>query len=658
MPQAYIPHVSTETRSGSASSGLSIQAFFWGSVLSLAACLGALHSTFINASWMALNISVPIAFFAFFLFVGLLNPLLGRVYPRLRLGRPELGVVFIMAMMGATVPTEGYVEHLLPKIASVYYYATPENEWAELIHPHLPGWLVPQDGLAVRHFFEGLPAGESIPWGAWLGPLFFWGVFFLVLCFVMMCMMVILRSQWMDHERLVYPLVKLPLELVSGGGGWGVGTLFRDWLLWLGFSLPFVLLSLTALHSYYDFIPEIELNTSFPVFRNLVSLRIALSFMTLGFSYFVNLQVLLGIWVFFLLVTAQQGVFNILGIAMTERLTGYSSSNAIAAHEGMGALIAFVLFGLWTARGHLRAVGRKAFLGDAQVDDSTEMLSYRTAVFGTVLGLALLGVWLTLSGLPGWLVPWFLFVVFVLFVGLSRFVAEAGLATIRAPIYPQAFMTSNVGATALGSEGLVALGLTYGWILKVRLFAMAACANALKLDGELHGGSSGRRRLFWAMGLALVVGLVGSNWFLLKRAYAYGGINLNQYFFLSSQNPYRDVAGWIVNPTSVNWEGWFYVLAGGGIMVLLLAARHYFLWWPLHPIGFPIATTWVTNQIWVSVFLVWLLKTILLKYGGSRLYQRIQPFFLGLILGNISAGGIWFLIDGFTGMQGNILVYF
>ena len=93
-------------------------------------------------------------------------------------------------------------------------------------------------------------------------------------------------------------------------------------------------------------------------------------------------------------------------------------------------------------------------------------------------------------------------------------------------------------------------------------------------------------------------------------------------------------------------------------MVLLLAARHYFLWWPLHPIGFPIATTWVTNQIWVSVFLVWLLKTILLKYGGSRLYQRIQPFFLGLILGNISAGGIWFLIDGFTGMQGNILVYF
>jgi hypothetical protein len=33
-----------------------------------------------------------------------------------------LGVVFIMVMMAATVPTEGFVEHLLPKVVSVFYY--------------------------------------------------------------------------------------------------------------------------------------------------------------------------------------------------------------------------------------------------------------------------------------------------------------------------------------------------------------------------------------------------------------------------------------------------------------------------------------------------------------------------------------------------------
>ena len=343
---------------------------------------------------------------------------------------------------------------------------------------------------------------------------------------------------------------------------------------------------------------------------------------------------------------------------MTERLTGYSTSAAIPAHEGMGALIAFVLFSLWVARDHLRAVCRKAFRGDPTVDDSTEMLSYRTAVFGILVGMAVLGVWLERSGLPGWLVFWFLFVAFVLFVGLTRFVAEAGLATIRAPIYPQPLMTSTVGTTAIGSEGLVALGMTYGWILKVRIFAMAACANVLKIDGELHGGGLNRRRLFWALALSLVISLLASNWFLLHQAYTYGGINLNQYFFVRAQNPFGDVAGWIDNPTTVNWEGWFYMLVGAIVMVGLMVARHFLLWWPLHPVGFPIATTAVASQIWLSIFLVWALKNVVLKYGGPSLYQRLQPFFLGLILGNVTAGGLWFAIDGITGMQGNILVYY
>ncbi|MDP6176086.1 MAG: hypothetical protein QGF09_18150, partial [Rhodospirillales bacterium] len=253
--------------------------------------------------------------------------------------------------------------------------------------------------------------------------------------------------------------------MIEEGSGGLVRPFFRRPLMWLGFSIPFVILSLNALHSYYNFIPEIALETSVPLFRNTLVMPISLSFMTLGFSYFVNLQVLLGIWVFFLLIAMHRGVFNVLGIAMTERLTGYATSEAIPAHEGMGAMIAFVLFSLWVARGHLRAVARKAFVGDGEVDDADEILSYRTAVFGMIIGLVGVGVWLTLSGFPGWLAPWFLFIAFVLFVGLSRFVAEAGLATIRAPIYPQPLMTSNVGTTAIGSEGLVALGMTYPWIL-------------------------------------------------------------------------------------------------------------------------------------------------------------------------------------------------
>ena len=638
--------------------GLTVRSILVGCVLTVAVSVGALYSTSINASWMALNVSVPIAVFVFFLFAGFVNVLLGLVHRRMVMSRRELAVVYIMLMMAATVPTEGFVEHAIPRIVSVFYYATPENGWAENIHPHVVDWIAPRDPEAVRYFFEGLPVGEAIPWAVWIRPLFSWIVFFLVLCFAMICTMVILRKQWVENERLVYPLVKLPLDMIgTGQHSSALGPFFKSPLMWTGFSIPFAVLSINALHSYYYFVPAVEMGTSLTLSESL-HLPMAISFMTMGFSYFVNLQVLAGIWVFFLLSVLQKGAFDIIGIAMHGRVTGFATSDAIPAHEGMGAMIIFVIFTLWIARGHLQDVCRKAFLGDPLVDDSSELLSYRTAVLGVLMGLLLIGIWLEMSGLPGRIVPWFLFVVFVLFIGLTRFVVEAGLATIRAPLYAQPFITSSVGTSALGADGLVALGLTYPWILKVRIFAMPACANALKIAAELQiGGYKGR--LFAALVVALLTSLAVSTWFLLEQAYTYGGINLNQYFFgFTAEAAFRDVADWMSNPTGINWEGWSYVLIGGGVMGSLLAARHYWLWWPLHPIGFPIATTWVAAQIWWTVFLVWLVKSLVLRYGGVSLYSKAQPFFLGLVLGNVSAGGVWFLVDGLTGMQGNVLVYF
>ena len=52
----------------------------------------------------------------------------------------------------------------------------------------------------------------------------------------------------------------------------------------------------------------------------------------------------------------------------------------ILAHQNIGAMIVFVLFGLWMGRSHLRAVVCKAFRGDASVQDADEVMSYRTAV--------------------------------------------------------------------------------------------------------------------------------------------------------------------------------------------------------------------------------------------------------------------------------------
>jgi len=77
------------------------------------------------------------------------------------------------------------------------------------------------------------------------------------------------------------------------------------------------------------------------------------------------------------------------------------------------------------------------------------------------------------------------------------------------------------------------------------------------------------------------------------------------------------------------------------------------VWWPLHPIGFVVAADWVMDNIWFSVFLAWLIKVSVLKYGGPRLYRKTLPFFIGLILGQFAAAGSWLIINGLLGTRGS-----
>ena len=140
------------------------------------------------------NFSTPISLFSFFVYVVIINVGLGIFNRRLALTRAELALVYIMTMVAAALPTIGFTSYVLPIIAGVYYYATPENDWARLIHPELPRWMVLDDYRAVKLFYEGLPQGGSIPWEAWLEPLFYWCLFIFALFWVSLCIMVISSS--------------------------------------------------------------------------------------------------------------------------------------------------------------------------------------------------------------------------------------------------------------------------------------------------------------------------------------------------------------------------------------------------------------------------------------------------------------------------------
>ena len=280
IPPIFQYHL--KTRRGAArpdekTSGITFRAVSIGAFLSL--FIGAAvpyTNMIIKGTVMAHNFSTPAALFVFFAFAFLINTALALLGPRFALSRSELAVVYIMAMLATSIPTIGFTENLLPIIAGLYYYATPENKWQELIHPHVPKWIAPQDMEAITYFYEGLPQGMALPWDAWIEPLFYWCLFILSFYWVSICMMTILRKQWVEYEKLPYPLVQVPLEMIQDEERKACGPnekcslvkpYFRNRVMWVGFAVPFLIGTANALSGYFPFLPHIDTSSEMRLFR-------------------------------------------------------------------------------------------------------------------------------------------------------------------------------------------------------------------------------------------------------------------------------------------------------------------------------------------------------------------------------------------------------
>ena len=606
----------------------------------------------VHGSYLAIDHMPAGGIFVFFVLVLLLNPVLGCIRKTLQFSSHELILIYIMLIITSSITTMGLGAAFCPMIAAPFYYATPENNWAEIIQPYLKPWLVPQGEKTVQYFFEGLPKGEQIPWMAWIKPLSFWFIFIFVLYMVMLCITVILRKQWVEKEKLLYPLAQLPIEMVKGDeSGKLIKPFFRNKLMWLGFAIPFFISSWNGLHSYFHFIPPIKLVDYVSIFQKTMALHFRLSFPIMGFAYFINQEVAFSMWFFSLLYTILQGIFNITGISSPEVTGIFGIREPILSHLGTGAFFGLVVFGLWMAKSHLKDVFKKAFKNRSNIDDSEEIISYRTAVFGLILGTIILIIWLTASGMSVLTALTFLICAFIFWIGLTRIIAEAGIATMISPSIGASQVVSGLGSANIGNQGLTSLGLTYIYAADIRTFPMSSMTQSLKLSS---GTAERKRGIFWAILLAIVLTFAASNWIAIKLAYTYGGINLNGWYFVNGpQVPYNYVTTHIKHPQPVNTLGWFCRTGGVILMGIFMLMRYRFLWWPLHPLGFAIGgVSWV-QALWFSIFLVWLLKTLVLKYGGVRLFRTLRPVFLGFVLGQYSAACLWFIIDLITGHTGN-----
>ena len=492
-------------------SGLTSRALVLG--LLLAAIMGPL-APYITLYMRASNAggayyTNPLAHFLFLILVAVVNVAVGALRPQWALRRGELLTVYILLILANSSFT--LISYLVPMLSGAFYFATPENNWAQVLHPHIPQWIMPRDMAGITAMYEGAGDGEiGDHWKVWVAPLLCWLPLLTAVQVATLTLMVVLRRQWSQNEHLPYPLIQVPLAMIEEEhAGALVKPFFRRVAMWLGFAVPVIVVGSQGLRAYAPELPEVVLSQWLPFFAGEYIVLI-LHFGALGFFYLVNREVAFSLWVFSLLNTTLVGLFNIVGLGSNlPAVSAWTYTRHDIAHQSIGAMVVLVLGGLWVARHHLTAVARKTFAAAADIDaadevgDADEIVSYRTAVFALAGSVAVIACWLFLAGLPPLGIAVFLFLVFVIFVALTRLCVEAGVATLVPPLVAPDAAVAAIGSTAFGPSGIVGLIFTRVWANDILNFSMPHCANGLKLAEQLGG------RRGWLFGAMLLAGLIG-----------------------------------------------------------------------------------------------------------------------------------------------------
>ena len=577
-----------------------------------------------------------------------LNPLLRRVARDAVFSQAELMAIVAIGFLGSAVPTA--VGRFIATVSAPDYFASAENQWPDYILTNLPANLIPSNAQSgVAQFYQGATPGARVLWQVWVVPLFWWLTFIAAVVVGSFALSVILRRQWVERERLTFPLVQVPLLLASEPEpGRLLPAVLRDRLFWLGFVVPFACILWNIVGYFQPAWPTMGFLTDFyakqigPDFPDLI---IKFDPYVICFAFFTNLEILLSLWLFHYLTLLEIGVTTRLG------LSGGGGESGTPWQEYFG-LAFFVLWGLYMARRHLADVWRKAWDSRAPVDDSGELISYRAAL----LSLAIAGVyiifWMWRAGMSVPVALGMTFFSLIIYLGLAKIVALGGLVALRGPLNAHAVTSTVVGNQHMSNTTSVATNLMFAMYAGDKGFTMPAAVNAVRAADDASPADDparGKRALGRAILIGALLSLLVCVLVTIWLGYHMGAQNFGSYDFdFGNHHPFEYATTEIKSKAEPDkFPIWATIYGSFGIAVVaaLTFFQYRFSWWPLHPVGFTVAFAYPVRFSSFSLFVAWLAKWVVLKVGGIRLYRRAQVAVLG-ILGGYTAGVVLsFLID-------------
>lgn len=579
----------------------------------------------------------------------LANVLLRRFLPGVALCRRELIVLYAMIATGSSLAGHDTMQMVVPTIAHVRHFATPENRWNELIAPHLPTWLTIQTpGEALTTYEQG--HSTLYTWDhvrIWLVPVAAWSTFLLCTIMSMLCINILLRRHWVEHERLEYPIVQIPLLITEGGGA---NRIFRDRIFWIGFGIAAGIDLWNGFSQFFPAIPMLNVKLTdlapyfagSPTWQHLGWFPVSFYPFVVGLAFFMPSNMAFSSWFFYLFRKLEQVAAASMGFQGDVWFP-------YLKEQSYGALIALFVAVLWFSRGYLKEMWEGITQGTGMVEDGG--LSYRKTMI--VLGVGLFGMmaFLTAAGMSGWLAIIYV-LLYMLFLGaLTRIRAELG-----PPSHEFGWVgTSNMlvmalGTTLLGPQNLTVFSLLYFQNRMHRGVLMPQQAECLK---AAHESGLKMRTMVVALAIAAVVGVVSAFWALTHLGYGrmYATHHPGAPGSAFSQDSFNILASWITTPVRANYAGVTALGIGAAVALILARLSVACYGFPFHPAGYAIGMSFGMDYIWMPVMISWLLKVVILRYWGRRGYKAAVPFFVGLVLGEFAVGGLWSFVRGVMGVQ-------
>ncbi|MCX6368283.1 MAG: hypothetical protein NTX57_16490 [Armatimonadetes bacterium] len=567
------------------------------------------------------------------------NGLIGRVLPKAVFSRLELLTLYGMLNICTGIAGHDSIEVLLPILAYPVYRANATNNWEQDLIPKLPKHLVVTDKEALKPYFEGHSTlYEASHIQAWLVPTLCWCGFLTTMIVLFMFLNVLLRRRWTESEKLAFPLIQLPLELTAPGA-----PLLKNKVLWAGVAIAVLLQLWNGAAVLNPQVPLIQLKyvdqgpTNFPTRP-----WSAIGWLPMGFYPFgIALGVLLPVdlifssWFFFLFYKFQLVVSAWMAWDQEPNFP-YTDAQALGAYLGIG------VGAIWAARRHFSWLARVFFREEVEAPDPNDPISQRSAVWGVLVCLTLLVTFFRFSGLSFLVIGAGLVIYLGIAIAITRMRAELG-----PPVHDlhhagaDTMLPKIFGPTAFSRDEHIGLSFWWGFNRAYRGHTMPIGIESLKMAEQAKVGT---RWPFFALIAAAVLGPLCAFWALLHLSYSYGAAgavappNVMEIFGREAWNRYNN---WTGIPEPPHYREGAAVLAGMGFTLLLNMIRGRWIGFPFHPVGYAIASSWGMSVLWVPMLIAWVIKIVILRYGGLATYRKCVPFFLGVILGECLMGGFW-----------------